>query len=82
MGVVGARPYRSGGCGVAAGPGAATEAECWASFASLALTGVDADIVRTVVEGSHDHRVELIADTVGIRAGRRGSSAIAEGSSL
>jgi hypothetical protein len=31
--------------------GAATEAECWASFAGLQLTGVDADVVRTVVEG-------------------------------
>ena len=31
--------------------GAATEAECWASFAGLELTGVDADVVRTVVEG-------------------------------
>jgi hypothetical protein len=28
-----------------------TEAECWASFAGLQLTGVDADVTRTVVEG-------------------------------
>jgi hypothetical protein len=33
--------------------GAATEAECWASFARLQLTGVDADVVRTVVD---DHK--------------------------
>jgi hypothetical protein len=32
-------------------PGIATEGECWASFARLQLTGVDADVVRTVVEG-------------------------------
>jgi hypothetical protein len=32
-------------------PGIATERECWASFARLQLTGVDADVVRTVVEG-------------------------------
>ena len=31
--------------------GAATEAECWASFAGLQLTDVDADVVRTVVDG-------------------------------
>src|SRR5215467_10383838 len=30
---------------------AATEADCWASFASLKLSAVDAEIVRTVVEG-------------------------------
>ena len=36
---------------MAAGSGGSTEAECWASFASLKLTGVDAVIVRTVVEG-------------------------------
>ncbi len=44
--------YRSFGVGrVATGPGAATEAECWATFARLHLTGVDADVIRTVVEG-------------------------------
>jgi hypothetical protein len=31
--------------------GIATEAECWATFARLQLTGVDADVVRTIVEG-------------------------------
>ena len=31
--------------------GAATEAECWASFINLKLIGADADIARTVVEG-------------------------------
>jgi hypothetical protein len=31
--------------------GAATEVECWAIFDRLQLTGVDADVVRTVVEG-------------------------------
>ena len=31
--------------------GAATEAECWAIFDRLQLTGVDSDVVRTVVEG-------------------------------
>jgi hypothetical protein len=31
--------------------GAAIEAECWAIFDRLQLTGVDSDVVRTVVEG-------------------------------
>ena len=31
--------------------GAATEAECWAIFDRLQLTGVDAGVVRTVVDG-------------------------------
>jgi hypothetical protein len=31
--------------------GAATEAECWAIFDRLQLTGADADVVRMVVEG-------------------------------
>src|SRR5437660_1525280 len=47
------RPYTTAGgkyahVGV---QGAATEAECWASFAGLQLTGVDADVVRTVIDG-------------------------------
>jgi hypothetical protein len=31
--------------------GIATEAACWAIFDRLQLTGADADVVRTVVEG-------------------------------
>lgn len=31
--------------------GIATKAECWASFGRLQLTGVDPDVIRTVVEG-------------------------------
>jgi len=31
--------------------GLETEAECWATCARLQLTGVDADVVRTIVEG-------------------------------
>jgi hypothetical protein len=30
---------------------ATTEAECWATFSRLQLTGADTDVTRTVVEG-------------------------------
>src|SRR5262245_51427062 len=62
---------------------AATEADCWASFASLKLTAVDAEIVRTVVEGYtitayNRDGTKYVAEfsacpTAWTRAGRRGS---------
>ena len=57
-------------------PGAATEAECWATFARVHLTGVDADVARTVVDGHkttayYRDGTKYLPDTVDPRGPKR-----------